>query len=268
MMNHIAIFERLFSLHSKTALITGAGGGIGQVLAVALAEAGAVVGLHDITTDRLAETQRAVEAAGRQTIVLAADLQDVDACRHLIANAHAALGRLDVLVNCAAMNRRKPIADVTQDDFDTIVAVNLRSIYFLSQAAQPIMRAQGGGKIIHVGSINSFYGLDTVSVYGLAKGALAQLTKVMAVEWAKDNIQVNCIAPGFMDTPLSKPVWADKRRATWLRSRIPARRPGQPEELLGVFLLLASPASSYLTGQTIVVDGGFLAGGSWEQEAA
>jgi NAD(P)-dependent dehydrogenase (short-subunit alcohol dehydrogenase family) len=264
-MNHASLFERLFSLRGKTALITGAAGGIGQVLAVALAEAGAVVGLHDLSADRLVETQRAVEAVGGQAILFAADLQLVDACRRLIADAHAALGRLDVLVNCAAMNRRKPIANVTQDDFDTIVAVNLRSIYFLSQAAQPIMQAQGGGKIIHVGSINIFYGLDTVSVYGLTKGALAQLTKVMAVEWAKDNIQVNCIAPGFMDTPLSKPVWADEQRAHWLRSRIPARRPGLPEELLGVFLLLASSASSYLTGQTIVVDGGFLAGGSWEQ---
>jgi gluconate 5-dehydrogenase len=259
-----ALLERLFSLVGKTALITGAGGGIGQVLAVALAEAGAGVALHDISPDRLAATQRAVEVVGGQAIPIAADLQAVDACRQLMAEAHAAWGRLDILVNCAATNRRKPITAVTQDDFDTIVAVNLRSIYFLSQAVQPIMRAGGGGKIIHVGSINSFYGLDTVSVYGLTKGALAQLTKVMAVEWAKDNIQVNCLAPGFMETPLSKPVWADEYKAEWLRSRIPARRPGQPEELLGVFLLLASSASSYLTGQTIVVDGGFLAGGSWE----
>jgi 2-deoxy-D-gluconate 3-dehydrogenase len=265
-MRQALLFERLFSLQGKSALITGAGGGIGQVLAVALAEAGATVGLHDLNAERLVEAQGAVAAAGGEAITLAADLQEVDACRQLVSDAQAALGRLDILVNCAAMNRRKPIAAVTQDDFDTIVAVNLRSIYFLGQAVQPFMRAQGGGKIIHVGSINIFYGLDTVSVYGLAKGALAQLTKVMAVEWAGDNIQVNCLAPGFMDTPLSKAVWADEHKANWLRTRIPARRPGKPEELLGVFLLLASPASSYLTGQTMVVDGGFLAGGSWERD--
>lgn len=262
MSNRQPIVERLFSLQGKTALI--AGGGIGGVLAAALAEAGAVVGIHDIAAERLAETQRAVEAVGGQAIPLDADLQEVATCRDLIADAHNALGRLDILVNCAGMNRRKPIAAVTQDDFDTIVAVNLRSIYFLCQAAHPIMRAQGGGKIIQIGSINIFYGLDTVSVYGLAKAALAQLTRVMAVEWAPDNIQVNCLAPGFMDTPLSRPVWADEHKANWLRRRIPARRPGQPAELVGLLLLLASPASSYLTGQTIVVDGGFLAGGSWE----
>jgi NAD(P)-dependent dehydrogenase (short-subunit alcohol dehydrogenase family) len=266
MHRHHSILERLFSLQGKTALITGAAGGIGRVLAVALAESGATVALHDLTVDRLGETQAAIAAGGGNAHMLAADLQDVAACQALITAAHGALGRLDILVNCAAMNRRKPIAAVTPDDFDTIVAVNLRSIYFLCQAAHPLLRAQGGGKIIQVGSINSFYGLDTVSVYGLTKGALTQLTKVMAVEWARDNIQVNCIAPGFMDTPLSKPVWADEHRAEWLRGRIPARRPGQPEELVGVFLLLASEASSYLTGQTIVVDGGFLAGGSWERE--
>jgi 2-deoxy-D-gluconate 3-dehydrogenase len=264
MSNGQPIFERLFSLHGKTALITGAGGGIGGVLAAALAEAGAVVGIHDLAAERLAETQRTVETLGGQAVPLTADLREVEACRGLIAEAHRALGRLDILVNCAGMNRRKPITAVTQDDFDTILAVNLRSIYFLCQAAHPNMRAKGGGKIIQIGSINIFYGLDTVSVYGVAKAALAQLTQVMAVEWAPDNIQVNGLAPGFMDTPLSRPVWANEHKANWLRNRIPARRPGQPAELVGLLLLLASSASSYLTGQTILVDGGFLAGGSWE----
>jgi NAD(P)-dependent dehydrogenase (short-subunit alcohol dehydrogenase family) len=258
------IFERLFSLHSKTALITGAGGGIGRVLAVALAQAGATVGLHDLTQAHLTESITLVEAAGGRAIPFTANLGDLAACRQLIADAHAALGRLDILVNCAATNRRKPIAAVTVADFDLITAVNLRSIYFLCQAAQPIMQTQGGGKIINISSINSFFGLGSVSVYGLTKGAVTQLTRVMAVEWAKDNIQVNAIAPGFMATPLSQPVWADQHKAAWLRSRIPQRRPGQPEELVGVLLLLASAASTYITGQTLVVDGGFLAGGSWE----
>jgi len=268
MEDSVSPLERLFSLEGKAAPVTGAAGGIGRVLAAALAEAGAAIGLHDLTPAQLEEPRRQVEAAGGQAVTLTADLSDVEACRRLIAEAHAALGRLDILVNCAATNRRKPIEAVTQDDFDAIVAVNIRSIYFLSQAAQPVMQAQGGGKIINIGSINIFYGLDTVSVYGLTKGAMAQATKVMAIEWAADNIQVNCLAPGFMMTPLSKPVWEDEGRARWMRSRIPARRPGRPDELVGTVLLLASNASSYLTGQTIVVDGGFLAGGSWAQDEA
>ena len=261
------ILDRLFSLEGKAALITGAGGGIGRVLAAALAEAGATVAIHDLTTEHLEEPRRAVEEVGGDAVSLTADLADVDACRKLIAEAQAALGRLDILVNCAVVNRRKPIEKVTQEDFDIILAVNLRSIYFLCQAAHPIMRDQGGGKIINVGSINSSYGLGTVSVYGAIKGALVQVTKVMAVEWARDNIQVNCLSPGFTLTPLTKKsLWGDEYKSRWMLDRVPARRPAKPEEMMGAVLLMASPASSYMTGETIVVDGGFLAGGSWERD--
>jgi 2-deoxy-D-gluconate 3-dehydrogenase len=266
MTEQLPILQRLFSLQGKSVLITGASGGIGRVLAVSLAEAGAKIGVHGRDPDKITETCALVEAVGGQAVPLPADLAQVQACRQLVAATHQALGRLDVLINCAATNRRKPIIEVTQDDFDTIMAVNLRSIYFLSQAVQPIMQTQGGGKIIHVGSINIFYGLDTVSVYGLTKGGLGQLTKVMAVEWAEDNIQVNCVTPGYFLTPLSKPLWEDERKARWFRNRLPSRRPGLPEELVGVVLLLASSASSYVTGQNIVVDGGFLAGGSWSRD--
>jgi NAD(P)-dependent dehydrogenase (short-subunit alcohol dehydrogenase family) len=268
MTNPSPLLERLFSLKSKAVLLTGASGGIGQVLAATLAEAGAAVGVHGRDLVRVKETCATIEAAGGQAVPLLADLAEVAECRKLVAEAHEALGRLDILVNCAATNRRKPIIEVTEDDFDTIMAVNLRSVYFLSQAAHPFMVAQGGGKIIHIGSINIFYGLDTVSVYGVTKGGMAQLTKVMAVEWAADNIQVNCVTPGFMRTPLSKPLWEDKKKARWFRARIPFRRPGEPEELVGAVLLLASEASSYITGQNIVVDGGVLAGGSWLRDEA
>lgn len=263
MSNISSILERLFSLEGKTALLTGASGGIGQALAVALAEAGAKVAIHGQTRSKVEAVCAQVEQAGRAAIPLTVNLTEVEACRRLVAEAHQALGRLDILINCAATNRRKPITEVTQDDFDTIVAVNLRSIYFLSQAAHKLMREQGGGKIIHIGSINIFFSLDTVSVYGLTKGGLGQLTKVMAVEWARDNIQVNCLTPGFFLTPLSISLWSDDSKAVWFRKRIPMRRPGEPEELVGATLLLASNASSYITGQNIVVDGGFLAGGSW-----
>ncbi len=258
-----SLLQRLFSLEGKAALVTGASSGIGRALACGLAEAGAVVGVHGRDQKRVKETCSMIEKIGGKAFPMIADLIEVENCRELIAHAHADLGRLDVLINCAGANRRKPISEVTQDDFDTIVAVNLRSIYFLSQSAYPIMRAQGGGKIVNIGSINIFYGLDTVSIYGLSKGGVGQLTKVMAVEWADDNIQVNCITPGFFLTPLTENLFADEEKAQWFRKRIRVRRPGKPEELVGTTLLLSAGASSYITGQNIIVDGGFLAGGSW-----
>ncbi len=260
------LLQRLFSLHGKTALVTGSSSGIGAVLAAALAEAGATVAVHGRDRARVEQTCHEIEKLGGRAITLVADISSVEACRELVDRASAALGRLDILINNAGTNRRKPIADVTQDDFDFVTALNVRSVYFLSQAAYPLMREQGGGKIIQIGSINIFYGLDGVSVYGLSKAAIAQLTKVMAVEWAKDNIQVNCITPGFVETPLSKPVWDDPHKAQWLLNRIPMRRAAKPEELIGVALMFASSASTYITGQNVVVDGGFLAGGSWTED--
>jgi NAD(P)-dependent dehydrogenase (short-subunit alcohol dehydrogenase family) len=263
-MNEIEpILPRLFTLRGKSALITGASGGIGRELAAGMAEAGAVVAVHGRDTKKIGETCGEVQARGGKALPFAAELSSVEECRRLVADVHAALGSIDVLVNCAATNRRKPISEVSTEDFDTIVSVNLRSVFFLSQAVHPLMKRRGGGKIIHIGSMNIFYGLDTVSVYGMTKGGVAQLTKVMAVEWAEDNIQVNCITPGFFYTPLTKQLWGDEEKAKWFKYRIPARRPGYPKDLVGAAIFLASGASSYVTGQNIVVDGGFIAGGSW-----
>lgn len=259
------ILERLFSLEGKVALITGASGGIGRALAVGFAEAGATVAVHGRKQQEIAETCRLVEAAGAKALPLAAELSDPKVARDVVVTTQTELGQLDILINCAAMNRRKRIVEVTEEDYDTIMAVNLKSVYFLSQAAYAYLRVQGG-KVIHIGSINAYYGLDTVSVYGASKGGLHQLTKVMAVEWAPDNIQVNCIVPGFIYTPLAQPLWADEQRAHWFRSRLPMRRPGQPEELVGAALFLASHASDYVTGQSFIIDGGFTAGGSWHMD--
>ncbi len=260
------IFQQLFSLEGKTALITGSAGGIGQVLAKSFAEAGATVATHDLTPALAQKAADYVTEAGGQAVPVAGNLAQVEACRQIAQATREATGRLDILINCAATNRRKPIMEVSEEDFDFVTAVDLKAVYFLSQAAQPMMVAQGGGKIINIASITPFFALDTVSVYGLAKAAVVQMTKTMAVEWASDNIQVNGIAPGFMDTPLSKPLWQDAEKAKWYRSRIPMRRPGLPEELVGMALLLASPASSYMSGQTYIIDGGFEAGGSWNRD--
>jgi 2-deoxy-D-gluconate 3-dehydrogenase len=257
--------DRIFGLAGKTALVTGASGGIGRALAVGLAGAGAVVAAHGRSEPQLRETRAAVEAAGGLTETFTADLNTPDGATRLIADVQAKLRRLDVLVNCAGMNRRKPIDQVPGQDFDTIVNVNLRSVYFLSQAAHPIMKAQGGGKIVHVASLTSSIALAGTSVYGMTKAALAQLAKTQAVEWAKDNIQVNCLAPGFILTPLTEgALWGDPKRRQWLLGRIPAKRPGTPEEMVAAVLYMAGPGSSYLTGQMITVDGGVLAGGSWD----
>jgi gluconate 5-dehydrogenase len=264
-----SILQRYFGLEGKTALITGASGGIGTVLAVALAEAGATVGVHGRSLEKVTATCRQIEAQGGQAHGFTADLAELEANRRLIGAAMAKLGKLDILVNCAGMNRRKPLVEVTPDDYETIMAVNLRSIFFLCQAAQPHMKQAGGGKIININSLNSVYGLGTVAVYGASKAGLAQITRVMAVEWAGDNIQVNGLIPGFIRTPLTEgPLWGTPHRAKWLRERIPLRRPGEPEDLIGAALLLAGPASNYITGTTIMVDGGFLAGGSWETDGS
>lgn len=261
------IFHRCFSLAGRKALVTGASGGIGRVLAVALAEAGARVAVHGMHADRIEATRRAVEEAGGEPMARTADLADLSACGALVNEVQAEFGRVDILVNCAGVNRRKPIAQVTPEDFDAISDVNLRSVFFLCQAIYPQMRAQGGGKIINIGSVTSTAGLGGVSVYGATKAAVAQLSRTMALEWAQDNIQVNCLAPGFMLTPLTEAgLWGEPRRREWLTARIPMGRPGQPAELIAAALLLASAGSSYLTGQVINVDGGYLAGGSWLRE--
>jgi gluconate 5-dehydrogenase len=264
-----AFLQQQFGLAGRVALVTGASGGIGRVLAVALASAGAAVAAHGRSEERLRETASLIAEAGGRSVTLAADLADVAACRDLAARAADALGGLDVLVNTAGMNVRSPIAEVAQQEYDAIMATNLRSAFFVSQAARPIMRRQGGGKIVHVGSVTSTYGLGGVGVYGMTKSALAHLTRTMAVEWAGDGIQVNCLAPGFIVTPLTEaPIWGDRVRSEWLLQRIPAQRPGRSEDLVSALLLFSSPRSSYLTGQTLYVDGGFLAGGWWRGDDA
>lgn len=256
--------DRLFSLAGKMALITGASGGIGRVLAIGLAEAGALVGVHGTNKEKVSEVGKLIQKAGGRYVPLVWSLDAVESCKELVADAGRELGRIDILINCVGTNRRKPVRDVEAEDFEHIVAVNLRSVFFACQSVYPIMQRQGGGKIINVGSVTSTDGVGGVSVYGATKAAVAQLTKTMALEWAKDNIQVNCLAPGFMMTPLTEQgLWGDAHRKQWLLDRIPARRPGKPEELVGAALLLASDASSYITGQIINVDGGYLAGGSW-----
>jgi NAD(P)-dependent dehydrogenase (short-subunit alcohol dehydrogenase family) len=253
----------LFSLAGRVALVTGASGDIGAALAEGLAAAGAAVALSGRDDAQLAAVRERITADGGAAAVFPADLTDRRAAGVLVEAVAAQLGRLDVLVNCAGMNRRQPAADVTPENYDTIMDVNLRAAFFLCQAAQPHMAHAGGGKIINIGSLTVATGLADVSVYGMSKSALAQLTKTLAVEWAPHNIQVNCLSPGFIATELTEPLFANERRRTWIMDRLANKRPGRPADLVGMAVFLAAPASDYMTGQTVYVDGGFTAGSQW-----
>lgn len=205
----------LFSLTGRVALVTGASGGIGAALAAGLATAGARIALHGRAVEKLAHVQHLLAAAGSEATTHPADLADLDAVNQLVLGVQQQHGQLDVLVNCAGLNRRMPIDAVTPAVYDEIMAANLRGLFFLTQAVVPSLRAQGGGKIVNIGSLTSSIGLADVAVYGMTKSALAQLTKTMAIEYAADNIQVNCLCPGFIKTELTVPLWDSPTRSQW-----------------------------------------------------
>jgi 2-deoxy-D-gluconate 3-dehydrogenase len=257
--------DSLFSLSGKTALVAGGAGAIGRVLARALAASGARVAVHDYDQGRLDDVKRLFEGDKLDLLTFKADLTDAGACRALVDQTSQSLGGLDILVNSQGVNRRKRIDAVTPEDFDAILAVNLRSVYFLGQAAHPHFKARGGGKIVNISSLSAKHAFNTISVYAASKAGVSQLTKAQAREWVGDNIQVNAIEPGFVKTEFTRPLWDDAYRAEWFRRFIPAGRLANPDDLIGAVLLLASKASAYITGQAIAVDGGVLSGATWEE---
>jgi NAD(P)-dependent dehydrogenase (short-subunit alcohol dehydrogenase family) len=255
--------ERLFSLTGKVALVTGAAGGIGSWLSAGLAKAGAAV----VVTDRDAQPAKAVAdalvAAGLKAAELAVDLEDDGSPERLVRFAVERFGRLDVLVNNAGINRRLPMLEVTTELLEHIWKLDYIRCYELSQAAVRVMLGQGAGSIIHISSLNNQIGLEDVSMLGPTKAALSQLAKGMTVEFGHLGIRTNALAPGFMATPMNASHWTHETRAPWIMDRTPMCRPGHPAELIGTCLLLASDAGSFISGQTIYVDGGFLAGSRW-----
>jgi NAD(P)-dependent dehydrogenase (short-subunit alcohol dehydrogenase family) len=248
-------------------LLTGAGGAIGSVLAKAFADLGATVALHDLTEDKVAGLASEINAAGGSAMTFAADVADPDQCVSLIEGAASAMGGLDVLVNGAGINRRKPILDVTVDDFDAITAVNMRAVYLLSQAAHPYLKASDNGAIVNLSSLSARYSFNTISVYAATKAAVSGMTRSFAREWIGDGIRVNCIEPAVVQTEFTKPLWGEEHRARWFADTTPIGRLAQADELVGAVVFLATPASSYITGQSIVIEGGILAGGDWDSYA-
>jgi NAD(P)-dependent dehydrogenase (short-subunit alcohol dehydrogenase family) len=256
--------SELFSLEGSVAIVTGAAGGIGRWLAAGLGAAGASVLVTDVEETELEQLETTLRSAGIDASAFATDLADEEAPDEIVRIAVQRFGAVHVVVNNAAVNKRMPILDMDGATWDRIVGINLRAPYFLAQRAAQEMIAQGaGGAIISISSLNVAYALEHVAVYGATKAGISQFTRHMALEWAEHGIRVNAIAPGFMDTPLAEPIWANPDTSRWIHNRVPMERPGQPSELIGACLLLASEGGSFLTGQTLIVDGGAQAGGRW-----
>jgi 2-dehydro-3-deoxy-D-gluconate 5-dehydrogenase len=246
-----------FRLEGKVALVTGASTGLGQAIAVALAEAGADVACHG-NTHAPAASCDAVTKAGRQAFALTGDLSDSATPRQLIGNTIEHFGRLDILVNNAGTIRRAPASDYSEEDWATVIEVNLSSVFRMAQLAGRQMIEQGSGKILNIASLLSFQGGITVPAYAASKGGVAQLTKALANEWAAKGINVNAIAPGYMRTDNTKALQQDETRNRQILERIPAGRWGEPRDLAGAAVFLCSNASDYINGHVMVVDGGWM----------
>jgi 2-deoxy-D-gluconate 3-dehydrogenase len=248
-----------FRLDGNVALVTGASRGLGQTMAIGLAEAGADIAGLDLTG--CDETCSQVEALGRRYHSIVCDLRDasVDHLNDIVSEVVRTLGRIDILVNNAGIIRRTPTLDFSEEDWDDVIQVNLKALFFLSQAAARVMVEQGRGKIINIASLLSFQGGILIPSYTAAKSGVAGLTRLMANEWASKGVNVNAIAPGYMVTDNTAPLRADPQRAPKILERIPAGRWGEPDDLKGIVVFLASEASDYVHASIVPVDGGWLA---------
>jgi len=248
-----------FRLEGQVALVSGVGRGLGQAMALALAEAGAdIAGLYQ---SNYKDTQQQVERLGRRFLPMPCDLGQATVAQlsEVVDQVLQRAGHLDILVNAAGIIRRAPLVEFSEQDWDDVLQINLKALFFLSQAAAKAMVKQGRGKIVHVASLLSFQGGILVPSYTAAKSAVAGLTRAMANEWAPQGINVNAIVPGYMATDITAALRSDPQRATAILTRIPAGRWGKPTELQGAVVFLASAASDYVHGALLPVDGGWLA---------
>jgi 2-deoxy-D-gluconate 3-dehydrogenase len=248
-----------FSLAGKSALVTGASRGLGQRIAVALAEAGADVACHSREYGGAAESIETVTKLGRRGVSVVGDMADPDAPKRVAEAALEELGKIDILINNAGMIRRSPAVDYSEEDWSTVIQVNLSSVFRLSQEIGQHMIERGSGKIINIASLLSFQGGITVPAYTASKSAVAGLTKALANEWAKHGVNVNAIAPGYMETDNTAALRADETRNRQILERIPAGRWGDADDISGAVVFLSSAASDYVQGHVLVVDGGWMA---------
>jgi gluconate 5-dehydrogenase len=252
--------HNFFDLTGKVALVTGASRGLGQYLARALARAGAdlvVTARKKEDTEGFAEEVRAL---GRRCASLSLDVRDEASIARLGDDAPHALGKIDVLVNNAGCNVRKPALEVTWEDWNKVLDTNLRGTFFVAQAIGRHMVARGQGRVVNMGSLTTLFGYAGIGPYCASRGGVKQLTMSLADEWGKHGITVNCLAPGWFKTEQTKVLYENPRWVEYITDRIPLHRPGQPTDLDGAIVFLASDASAYVTGQTLLVDGGMSTG--------
>jgi 2-deoxy-D-gluconate 3-dehydrogenase len=248
----------LFRVDGNVALVTGASRGLGAAMARALAEAGADVCLHGSLDAPSNAAHGLARDAGRRAHAISGDLREVGTATRLVDETLSVFGRLDILVNNAGVIRRRPAADHADDEWDEVLSVNLSSVFRLCRAAGRHMLERASGKIVNVASLLSFQGGVNVPGYAAAKGGVVQLTKALANEWAGRGVHVNAIAPGYMETDNTTALRADATRLRQITERIPAGRWGTPADLAGAVVFLSSPASDYVHGHTLVVDGGWM----------
>jgi 2-dehydro-3-deoxy-D-gluconate 5-dehydrogenase len=256
-----------FDLSGRTALVLGASRGIGAALAGGLAAAGARVALAGRSASDLEDSASAIRKSGGAADVYTHDANDLAGLASFVDRVRAGSGGLDVFVHVAGTNRRKPSTEMTEDDWDAILDLNLKSFFFSAQAvgrywieSRRFMSGERKGKVLGVGSLTSFIGLANMAPYAASKSGLLGVTRTLAIEWAAYGICVNAIAPGYIATEFTRPVREDAARSAWILGQTPMRRWGTPDDLVGGAVYLASPASDFVTGQTLAIDGGWLAG--------
>ena len=249
----------LFSLKGKTALVTGASRGLGQAMAIGLAKAGANVILTATKKENLDDTVAQIEAVGVKALAIACDQSDSDAIKDVFLKLENQFDSLDILINNAGTIRRAPAEQTSLEDWSAVVDTNLNGVFVFCQEAGKLMLEQGHGKIINIASLLTFSGGITVPAYAASKGAVGQLTKALANEWASKGIQVNAIAPGYFATDNTQQLQDDPARNEAITARIPCGKWGKPDDLIGASLFLSSPASDYVNGHIMLVDGGWMA---------
>ncbi len=250
----------LFDLTGQTALVTGASRGLGQYFGRALAKAGADLIVTSRRRDDLASFAEEIKALGRTVHCLELDVRDLGSIERMAVTAASACGQVHILVNNAGCNARKPALDVTWDDWNLVLDTNLRGSFFVAQQIARGMMLHGYGRVINIGSVTSVFGYAGLAPYGASRGGIRQLTMSLADDWGRHGITVNCLAPGWFCTEQNKVLYEDKDWVDYLVERIPLKRPGQAQDLDGAIVFLASESSRYITGQTLLVDGGISTG--------
>ena len=260
--------DALFDLTGQVALVTGTSRGLGQYFARALAKAGADLVLTSRNRETLRDMEKEVKSLGRRSVSLELDVRDHESIQKMAADALGAFGQIHILVNNAGCNVRKPAVDVTWDDWNLVLDTNLRGSFFVAQAIARGMIEHGYGRIINIGSVTSVFGFAGLGPYCASRGGIRQLTMSLADEWGPHGITVNCLAPGWFKTAQNKVLYDDPEWVAYLIDRIPVKRPGLPNDLDGAVVFLASEASRYITGQTLLVDGGISTGATRATVAA